>query len=75
MRKRDKLKNIEQANLMFEQSYLKSKGLLIEGKRVKLSDNLLGQIDQIIDKTIPKEIHKMGYVTGSQNTPLFVGYL
>ena len=75
MRKRDKLKNIEQANLMLEQSYLKSKGLLIEGKRVKLSDNLLGQIDQIIDKTIPKEIHKMGYVTGSQNTPLFVGYL
>lgn len=75
MRKRDKLKNIEQANLILEQSYLKSKGLLIEGKRVKLSDSLLGQIDQIIDKTIPKEIHKMGYVTGSQNTPLFVGYL
>ena len=30
MRKRDKLKNYEQANLMLEQSYLKSKGLLIE---------------------------------------------
>lgn len=30
MRKRDKLKNYEQANLMFEQSYLKSKGLLKE---------------------------------------------
>jgi hypothetical protein len=28
MRKRDKLKNYEQANLMLEQSYLKSKGLL-----------------------------------------------
>ena len=30
MRKRDKLKNYEQANLMLEQSYLKSKGLLKE---------------------------------------------
>lgn len=30
MRKRDKLKNYEQANLMLEQSYLKSKGLLNE---------------------------------------------
>ena len=30
MRKRDKLKNIEQANLMLEQSYLKSKRLLKE---------------------------------------------
>ena len=30
MRKKDKLKNYEQANLMFEQSYLKSKGLLKE---------------------------------------------
>ena len=30
MRKRDKLKNIEQANLMLEQSYLKSKGLINE---------------------------------------------
>ena len=28
MRRRDKLKNIEQANLMLEQSYLKSKGFL-----------------------------------------------
>lgn len=30
MRKRDRLKNYEQANLMFEQSYLKSKGILKE---------------------------------------------
>jgi hypothetical protein len=30
MKKRDKLKNYEQANLMLEQSYLKSKGLLKE---------------------------------------------
>ena len=30
MRKRDKLKNIEQANMVLEQSYLKSKGLLKE---------------------------------------------
>ena len=30
MRKRDKLKNYKQANLMLEQSYLKSKGLLKE---------------------------------------------
>jgi len=29
MRKNGKYKNIEQANLMLEQSYLKSKGLLI----------------------------------------------
>ena len=30
MRKKDKLKNIEQVNLMLEQSYLKSKKLLKE---------------------------------------------
>jgi len=75
MRKKDKLKNIEQVNLMLEKSYLKSKGFLKEGKRVKLSNDLLGQIDRIIDETIPKEINKMGYVTGGQNNPIFVGYL
>ncbi len=33
MRKKDKLKNYEQANLMLEQSYLKSKGLLNENTK------------------------------------------
>lgn len=37
MRKRDKLKNIEQVNLMLEQSYLKSKGLAIS-ETIFLSD-------------------------------------
>lgn len=32
MRKQDKRKNIEKANLMLEQSYLKSKGLLKESE-------------------------------------------
>ena len=35
MRRQDKRKNIEQANLMLEQSYLKSKGLLKEDENME----------------------------------------
>lgn len=38
MRKRDKLKNYEQANIMLEQSYLKSKGLLKEENTSLMED-------------------------------------
>lgn len=37
MNNRNKLKNIEQANLMMEQSYLKSKGLIKESKPINES--------------------------------------
>lgn len=37
MRRQDKRKNIEQANLMLEQSYLKSKGLLKENSEKELA--------------------------------------
>ena len=73
MRKRDKLKNIEQANLMLEQCYLKSKGLLKEdttsdifkglldeGKRLKVSDDLKKQITEIVDVILPKKIEELG---------------
>jgi hypothetical protein len=77
MKKGDKLKNIEKANLILEQCYLKSKVFLKEGKRVKLSDDLSNQIDNIINNTIPTEINKLPYVTGKQqgDPKPFVGYL
>ena len=40
MRKRDKLKNYEQANLMLEQSYLKSKGLINESTYARLNNGI-----------------------------------
>lgn len=53
MRKQDKRKNMEQANLMLEQSYLKNKGLLNENlntKRVKDTlHNLLQDPEVITD--------------------------
>jgi hypothetical protein len=60
MRKGDKLKNIEQVNLMIEQCYLKSKGLLDEGKRLKVSDDLKKQIIEIVDVILPKKIEELG---------------
>ena len=56
MRKRDKLKNYEQANLMLEQSYLKSKGLVNE----KITDYFKSK-EQIIDnffKALKKDKEK-----------------
>lgn len=39
MRRRDKLKNIDRANMLAEQRYLKSKGLLKEGVQYKVTNN------------------------------------
>lgn len=43
MRKQDKYKNIEQANLMLENKYLKSKGLLKENNDLKWIEDALNE--------------------------------
>jgi hypothetical protein len=48
MRKKDKLKNYEQANLMLEQSYLKSKGLI--------NEELLNEVEDLELKKTAKEL-------------------
>jgi len=48
MRKRDKLKNYEQANLMLEQNYLKSKGLI--------NEELLNEVEDLEIKKTAKEL-------------------
>ena len=50
MRRRDKLKNIERANLLAEQRHLESKGVLTEGIIDKVKDILIGPINDLIDK-------------------------
>lgn len=53
MRRRDKLKNIEQANLMLEQSYLKSKGLLKEEtNKIEGNDGIVILISDYVKKHI-----------------------
>lgn len=47
MRRRDKIKNYEQANMMLEQSYLKSKGLIKEDIFGK--DSIAGGKTYVID--------------------------
>jgi hypothetical protein len=50
MRRSDKLKNIERANLLAEQRHLESKGVLTEGIIDKVKDILIGPINDLIDK-------------------------
>lgn len=58
MRKRDKLKNYEQANLMLEQSYLKYKGLIKEEQFVnEVETNLLNEADSSLMGGIVKNIY------------------
>ena len=53
MRKRDKLKNYEQANLMLKQSYLKSKGLLKEEtNKIEGNDGIVILISDYVKKHI-----------------------
>ncbi len=49
MRKRDKLKNIGQANLMLEQSYLKSKGLIKESYQIS---DMVDEIHNMPDTSV-----------------------
>jgi hypothetical protein len=55
MRKQDKRKNIEQANLMLEQSYLKSKSFLKEN-----SDNILKALKSTWETN---HMHKQDFFT------------
>ena len=56
MRKRDKLKNIEQANLRLEQSYLRSKGLLKENPS-KIFESNGDEEFLITQETTPDELN------------------
>lgn len=50
MRRRDKLKNIEQANIMLEQAYLKSKGVLKENNNhFEEAENAISNMTEIGD--------------------------
>lgn len=70
MRRFDKIKNIQKVNLLFEQRYLESKGLLNEGI-IKLTDNEVKQINDILPKiknaiknrTLYEAIAQINYVT------------
>jgi len=75
MRKRDKLKNIEQANLMIEQSYLKSKGVLNETEIIEegwkewliggiLTLSALGGFYKLNEKSVENEKVKTEYANG-----------
>jgi hypothetical protein len=75
MRKGDKLKNIEQANLMIEQSYLKSKGVLNETEIIEegwkewliggiLTLSALGGFYKLNEKSVENEKVKTEYANG-----------
>lgn len=57
MRRQDKRKNIEQANLMLEQSYLKNKGLLNENLNTKSVMNTLRNLLQ--DPKVMTDLEKI----------------
>ena len=61
MRKRDKLKNIEQANLMLEQCYLKSKGLLKEDTTSDIFKDISTD-DLVVSYCFDREKYKIPYI-------------
>ena len=56
MRRRDKLKNIVRANILAEQRYLESKGLLMEGSRDKVKQSLMDNFPRFAES-----IYTMGH--------------
>ena len=67
MKKRDKIKNYEQANLMLEQSYLKSKGLInevdqkIEKAAEQIANNpkVQSELEEKLKNLSPEQIEKL----------------